>query len=218
MSKVTTANENEWAGSAAPDAEETVERNGWQGIKDFLTGPYPTLVSRLVLGGIMFLAGLTKLGVPDTMAASIRAYEIPLPEWLVSIMSVGLPIVEVGLGIWLIVGLFTRFSGGVSAALMLVFTVAITSAWLRGLDIDCGCFAGAEANSLGLGIMRALGPVGDYLANERANLETIARDVVLTLMGLHLVFVPTIFSIDNLRHRQAATEVEEDGEYIEEEA
>jgi hypothetical protein len=119
-------------------------------------------------------------------------------------------------GIWLIVGLFTRFSGGLSAALMAVFTVAITQAWLRGLDIDCGCFAGAEANSLGLGIMRALGPVGTYLANERANLETILRDVVLTLMGVHLVFVPTIFALDNLRNRHAAEEA--DAEYVEEEA
>jgi uncharacterized membrane protein YphA (DoxX/SURF4 family) len=217
MSKVTTAHEKEWTAPAAqPEVEESTDRSAGQKVKDFLLGPYPTLVSRFVLGAIMFLAGLTKLGVPDTMAASIRAYEIPLPSWLVSTMSVGLPILEVGLGIWLIVGLFTRFSGGLGAALMAVFTVAITQAWLRGLDIDCGCFAGAEANSLGLGIMRALGPVGDYLANEKANLETILRDVVLMLMGLHLVFVPTIFSIDNLRHRQAAEEVDVD--YIEEES
>ena len=217
MSKVTTANENDWtAPGAADEIDESAQRSGWRGVKDFLTGPYPTLVSRLVLGGIMFLAGLTKLGVPETMAVSIRAYEIPLPSWLVSAMSVGLPIIEVGVGIWLLVGLFTRFSGALSAALMLVFTVAITQAWLRGLDIDCGCFAGAEANSLGLGIMRAMGPVGDYLANERANLETILRDVVLTLMGVHLVFVPTIFALDNLRNRHAAEEA--DAEYAEEEA
>lgn len=217
MSKVTTANENEWAAAdAAAEDELAPERTTWQAVKDFLTGPYPTLVSRFVLGSIMFLAGLTKLGVPDTMAVSIRAYEIPLPSWLVSTMAVSLPIIEVGLGIWLLVGLFTRFSGALSAVLMLVFTVAITQAWLRGLDIDCGCFAGAEANSLGLGIMRALGPVGDYLANERANLETILRDVVLTLMGLHLVFVPTKFALDNLRNRHAAEEA--DTEYVEEEA
>jgi uncharacterized membrane protein YphA (DoxX/SURF4 family) len=216
MSKVTTANDDKWvaAGSTA-GVEESVEQSTSQKVKDFLFGPYPTLVSRFVLGGIMLLAGLTKLGVPETMAVSIRAYEIPLPSWLVSTMAVGLPIVEVGLGVWLLVGLFTRFSGGLGAALMAVFTIAITQAWLRGLDIDCGCFAGAEANSLGLGIMRALGPVGTYLANEKANLETIIRDVVLTLMGLHLVFVPTIFAIDNLRHRHAAEEAEAD--YIEEE-
>lgn len=216
MSKVTTANDKKWvAAEPSADGEVSVERSTGQKLKDFLLGPYPTLVSRFVLGGIMLLAGLTKLGVPETMAVSIRAYEIPLPSWLVSTMAVGLPIVEVGLGIWLLIGLFTRFSGGLGAVLMAVFTVAITQAWLRGLDIDCGCFAGAEANSLGLGIMRALGPVGTYLANERANLETIIRDVVLTLMGVHLVFVPTIFAIDNLRHRQAAEEAE--AEYLEEE-
>ena len=180
--------------------------SAWGRIWAFITGPYPTLVSRLVLGGIMLLAGLTKIGVPETMATSIRAYEIPLPDFLVNLMSYGLPILEVALGVWLIIGLFTRFAGAVSAVLMAIFTIAITSAWLRGLDISCGCFAGAEANSLGLGLMQALGPIGTYLADEKANLETILRDTVLVLMGLHLVFVPTIFSLDRLRQRGAESE------------
>ncbi|MGA7730716.1 MAG: MauE/DoxX family redox-associated membrane protein [Chloroflexia bacterium] len=199
MANITTQDE-------AWQSEQAIEQapanpSAWDRIRAFVTGPYPTLVSRLVLGGILLLAGLTKIGVPETMATSIRAYEIPLPAFLVSIMSYGLPILEVGLGAWLILGLFTRLSGAVSAVLMAIFTIAITSAWLRGLDISCGCFAGAEANSLGLGILRGLGPIGTYLADEKANLETILRDVVLVLMGVHLVFVPTIFSLDRLRQR-----------------
>ncbi len=180
----------------------------WDRIRDFLTGPYPTLISRLVLGSILLLAGITKLGVPETMRQSILAYEIPLPDFLVSAMSVGMPILEVGLGAWLLLGLFTRFSGAASAVFMAIFTIAITSAWLRGLDISCGCFGGAQANGLGLALLKALGPIGDYLANEKANLETILRDVVLTLMGVHLVFVPTIFSLDRLRQRAAEQEEE----------
>jgi uncharacterized membrane protein YphA (DoxX/SURF4 family) len=157
----------------------------------------------------MFLAGISKIGVPETMKVGIRAYEIPLPDFVVNVMAVGLPILEVALGAWLILGLFTRISGLIAAVLMAVFTVAITSAWMRGLDISCGCFGGAEANSIGLGLMTALGPIGDYLANERANLETIVRDFVLMLMGIHLFFVPSIFSLDRLRQRSADAEAEE---------
>jgi uncharacterized membrane protein YphA (DoxX/SURF4 family) len=201
MAKITTQDEAWETNQAIEEAPATL--SAWDRIRAFVTGPYPTLVSRLVLGGIMLLAGLTKIGVPETMATSIRAYEIPLPDFLVTAMSYGLPILEVGVGAWLILGLFTRFSGAVSAVLMGIFTVAITSAWLRGLDISCGCFAGAEANSLGLGLLQALGPIGTYLADEKANLETILRDAVLMLMGIHLLFVPTIFSLDRLRQRGA---------------
>jgi uncharacterized membrane protein YphA (DoxX/SURF4 family) len=207
MANITTHDEA-WDGDQA-DEQHYEAASIKSGFKAFITGPYPTLVSRFVLGSIMFLAGISKIGVPETMKVGIRAYEIPLPDFVVNVMAVGLPILEVALGAWLILGLFTRISGLIAAVLMAVFTVAITSAWMRGLDISCGCFGGAEANSIGLGLMTALGPIGEYLANERANLETIVRDIVLTLMGLHLFFVPSIFSLDRLRQRSAQAETEE---------
>jgi hypothetical protein len=92
---------------------------------------------------------------------------------------------------------------------MAIFTIAISQAWLRGLNIDCGCFGGAQSNSIGVAILTALGPVGDYLGHETAGPATIIRDVVLLLMGVHLIFVPSIFSIDNLRNRGRFEEVEE---------
>ncbi len=125
-------------------------------------------------------------------------------------MATALPILEVGVGIWLLIGLFTRFSAIVSMVLMAIFTIAITQAWLRGLQIDCGCFGGAQGNSIGLAILQALGPVGDYLGHETAGPGTIIRDVVLFLMGLHLFLVPSIFSIDRLRSRASVAEVEEE--------
>ena len=78
-----------------------------------------------------------------------------------------------------------------------------------GLQIDCGCFGGAQSNSVGLAIMTALGPIGDYLGHETAGPGTIIRDLVLLLMGLHLFFVPSIFSLDNLRSRGKYEEVEQ---------
>lgn len=205
MANVTTTHDEAWEADNPAKYADAPPKSGF---KAFITGPYPTLVSRLLLGGIMFLAGIAKIGVPETMKVSIRAYEIPLPDFLVNIMAVGLPILEVAIGAWLILGLFLRFSGIVGAVLMAVFTVAITSAWLRGLDISCGCFGGAEANSIGYGLLKALGPIGDYLGNEKANLETILRDVVLMLMGIHLFFVPSIWSLDRLRQRGQEQEVE----------
>jgi putative oxidoreductase len=207
MSKITTAQNDLLNAEVAQEGQAAPTT--WQRIVAFLTGPYPTLVSRFVLGGILFLAGLTKLGVPTTMKQSILAYEIDLPPFLVSFMATALPILEVGIGIWLIIGLFIRFSAVISVILMAIFTIAITQAWIRGLQIDCGCFGGAQSNSVGLAIMTALGPIGEYLGHETAGPGTIIRDVVLLLMGLHLFFVPSIFSLDNLRNRGKYEEAEE---------
>lgn len=215
MAKVT-ATGNRIAVDEVVEVEQSYAPSAWGRVWEFLRGPYPTLVSRLALGVLFLLSGLSKLGTTAAFAANIRSYEMNLPAGLVSVMAVGLPPLEVGLGVWLLAGLFLRFSGAVSAVLMAVFTVAIAQAWLRGLDINCGCFAGSEGNPLGTALISALGPVGTYLANEKAGPDTVIRDAILVLMSVHLIFVPSIFALDNLRRRRAVSEEEE--EYVEEEA
>ncbi len=64
-----------------------------------LRGPYATLVSRIVLGGVFLVAGATKIADPGGLAASIRSYELPLPEWFVSLSAYALPPFEVLLGL-----------------------------------------------------------------------------------------------------------------------
>lgn len=191
--------------------------------RTFKTLQYLTLVSRLVLGVIFGLAGLAKLGLPFPMAESIRAYEMGLPPFVVDVMANVLPPVELGVGIWLLLGLFTRFSAGITAALMVVFTIAVTQAWARGLDINCGCFGGPLSEDPSVtpaarAIIVAMGPVGTFLANEKADLMTIGRDLVLLLMSVHLILVPSIFSIDQLRSRaRRQPEYDEEAYYDEEE-
>ncbi|HEX8228875.1 MAG TPA: DoxX family protein [Chloroflexia bacterium] len=184
---------------------------------------YLTLVSRLVLGVIFALAGLAKLGLPFAMAESIRAYEMGLPPFMVDFMANVLPPVELGVGIWLLMGLFTRFSAGITAALMVVFTIAVTQAWVRGLDINCGCFGGpmgadASTTPAARAIIGAMGPVGVFLTNEKADLMTIGRDLVFLLMSIHLILVPSVFSIDQLRQSRRQPTYEEDTYYDEDEA
>ncbi|HKP51860.1 MAG TPA: DoxX family protein [Chloroflexia bacterium] len=193
----------------APNVEERVSagRRVW----DFLRGPYPTLLSRFVLSGIFLLSGFTKLGAPRTFEISIESYGIPLPVPVVETMARVLPILEIGLGIWLLVGLFTRFSAIIAAIFMSVFTVAITQAWIRGIDADCGCFGGGGAGgntTFAQGVMKALGPVGDFLANEKIGPIPVLRDLLFLLMALHLIFVPTIFAVDDLRKRYSRPAME----------
>ena len=193
---------------------EEIDARQAKGIRAFLTGPYPTLVSRLVLGVIFFLSGLTKLGVAGAFAATINSYELSLPQGLVQAMAVGLPVIEIGLVVWLLSGLFLRVSALLSGIIMMVFLVAVMQAWARGLDINCGCFAGPDGNPLGLALVGMLGPVGTWLQNEKAGPEAIARDTVFLLMAVHIFFVPSIFSLDNLRNRNRQEEVWNDEEVL----
>jgi uncharacterized membrane protein YphA (DoxX/SURF4 family) len=108
-------------------------------------GGWVTLVARLALGGVWVWAGLAKIADPDAAARAVRAYEL-FPEGMVKPVAWGLPFVELGLAVLLVLGLATRPAAIASAVLFVGFMVMIGSAWARGLSIDCGCFGGGGAD------------------------------------------------------------------------
>lgn len=155
-----------------------------------LSSSYATLISRLVLGGIFLVAGITKALDAGGFAASIRSYELGLPEWFVSLSAYGLPYLEILIGLYLIVGLFTKFSAWATNAMMVVFILALLQGALRGLEIDCGCFGGAATEE----------PPSLWSA--------FARDFGFLALGLHIAFAPIgRFSVDALL-RQSSVEEE----------
>jgi uncharacterized membrane protein YphA (DoxX/SURF4 family) len=52
-----------------------------------------------------------------------------------------LPPLELLCGLSLILGLYPRGSTLITSVMLIVFTIMVTSALLRGLDISCGCFS-----------------------------------------------------------------------------
>jgi len=139
------------------------------------------LAARLVVGGVWIVAGLLKLPDLQSSVRAVRAYQL-LPEAIVPAVGYALPIVEVAVGILLVVGLLVRASAVVSAVLFLAFITGISSAWARGLQIDCGCFGG-----------------GGYDANATDKYPgEIARDLGLLFASLWLVWRPrSRWALDN---------------------
>ena len=138
-----------------------------------LTSPYLSLVARLVLGGVFLYAGASKVFDAGGLAASIRSYGLGLPEWFVGLSAHALPLLEVLLGLYLLVGLFTRASAWAANGLMVLFLAALVQGALRGLQIDCGCF--------GRGVS----------ASDGASLWVeVARDLGLLALGLQLALAP----------------------------
>ncbi len=100
-----------------------------------------SLAARLILGVVLIAAGAKKVGNLAGSVQAAAAYQI-LPYEAAQVVGDLLPFAEIGLGVILVVGLFTRVAGILGALLMLAFVIAIASVWARGISIDCGCFGG----------------------------------------------------------------------------
>ena len=131
------------------------------------------LVARLVTGGVWIVAGALKLPHPADSVRAVRAYDL-LPEAVVPAVGHLLPVLEVVIGLCLVVGVLVRGTSIVSALLFVAFIIGISSAWARGLSIDCGCFGGG-------------GQIPDAAAKYPGE---IARDIGLLALSAWLVVRP----------------------------
>lgn len=97
------------------------------------------LLLRILLGGLLLAAGALKAGDPSSLAASIAGFRL-LPAAIVGPLALALPYLELMLGAYLIVGLFTRVAATLAAFEFSIYAVAIASAVLRRIPAGCGCF------------------------------------------------------------------------------
>jgi uncharacterized membrane protein YphA (DoxX/SURF4 family) len=129
--------------------------------------------ARLLLGGVLVVAGALKLPDPAAAERAVRAYRL-LPEGLVGPAAFGLPVVEIAVGLALLAGVFVRAAALLSALMLAGYIAAIASAWARGLQIDCGCFGGG----------------GQVAAADTAYPSEVLRDSALLLVALALARWP----------------------------
>jgi putative oxidoreductase len=129
---------------------------------------YAVLAVSLALAAIFVYAGVDKIRDPLQFADSIAAFAI-LPAVLINLLAMGLPPFEIACGL-LILGPRTRRIGALAVAVVcVVFITALSSALLRGLTLDCGCFGpGAPSRprmwaELGLDVVLFSGALFVYL-------------------------------------------------------
>jgi uncharacterized membrane protein YphA (DoxX/SURF4 family) len=97
------------------------------------------LIVRLLLGGLLIVAGALKVGHPSELAATIAGFRL-LPPAVVGPLALALPYVELVFGAYLVVGLLTRIVAAIVTVQFLLYGGAIASAVLRGIPANCGCF------------------------------------------------------------------------------
>jgi uncharacterized membrane protein YphA (DoxX/SURF4 family) len=98
------------------------------------------LALRVVLGAVFVYAAWTKLRQPwELFAMSIDAYQV-LPYWAVVAVARTLPWAEMLIGLALMAGRWLRISAGAASLLLMVFFVLMVRSYVKGMQIDCGCF------------------------------------------------------------------------------
>jgi len=103
---------------------------------------------RWLLGLLFLWSALSKVANLQDFYGSLLSYRLPLPETLLQITAVILPWLELFCGIGLVSGIWTEAALLWAVGLFLIFALATGQAWVRGLEISCGCF---DLSLLGLG-------------------------------------------------------------------
>lgn len=104
------------------------------------------ILLRWLLGGLFVFAGVLKALDPAVFTKDIANYQLLPWEYAVG-AAFYLPWLEVFAGGMLIFGPWRAGALRILLILMLGFTQALFTAWVRGLNIHCGCFGTAFATS-----------------------------------------------------------------------
>lgn len=142
--------------------------------RSVLTHKYLALVFRVYIGGIFIYASLYKINYPAEFAETIANYQL-VPYFLVNLMAIVLPWVELVCGLLLIVGFRVKAAALILVALLVVFGASILVNLLRDAPISCGCFHSLEA------------PMTWW---------TFIRDLIWLAMTLHIYLYDAVLQVE----------------------
>lgn len=136
-----------------------------------------TLIVRVLVGVLFVAAGGAKAGHFSDLAEAIAGFRI-LPQAVIAPLAVILPFFEIGIGLYLIAGLYTRTVALIGAAALTLYAAAIASAVLRHIPANCGCFGPQDTAA--------------------ADWPHVAADLALAAVCVLLAWrAPGLFALDN---------------------
>ncbi len=129
-------------------------------LRNVLASPWLYRIVRIGLAALFIYAGATKLLDPKAFARIVSAYGI-VPEAVLPVVAVGLPLLETVAGIGLLLDI--RGSLAVISGLLGLFIFILGFGILKDLNVDCGCFGTeelAQQGSLRQALHRDLALIG----------------------------------------------------------
>ena len=110
---------------------------------------------RFIIGGYFIYASIDKIADPYDFARVIEAYEFSSSlglSFLDTSLALILPWLEFILGGCLLLGVFIDECNNLIIILLIFFIIMLLQAYIKDLDISCGC--SSEESSLGVAIIR----------------------------------------------------------------
>ena len=143
----------------------------------WLRHPAVYWVVSIGLGAVFIYASLDKIAHPLDFARIVYRYRLAGPSATLGVVpanafAVILPWLEAVIGVLLVIGLWRREAAAITAALLVMFLVAVGYVMWQGIDVEhCGCFTvGGEGRSAGWTL--------------------IASDLGLLVAALYVLLVP----------------------------
>lgn len=105
-------------------------------------------ILRFGFGCLLIYASIDKIRHPHDFAQMVENYRVVdsgLADWT----AVFLPYLEVLVGMMLITGFWLDAVSVTNLCLMTVFLILVTQAYIRDLDISCGCYSVEEGDMIG---------------------------------------------------------------------
>jgi len=100
-------------------------------------------VCRVLLAAVFLYAGTLKALNPQEFLLDVRSFQLLGDPWA-ALLALGLPWLEIFCAIALLLGGWTRGACLLAAAMLTAFAIAFVQAWLRDIDVTCGCFGKTE--------------------------------------------------------------------------
>ncbi|WP_269524390.1 MauE/DoxX family redox-associated membrane protein [Coraliomargarita parva] len=104
------------------------------------------LLVQLVLAGVFVTAAFNKILDPQSFAVSVTSYRV-LPLEASPWIALFLPWLEIFAGFGLLIRPIQRASSLTVSTLLLMFIGINLAAWVRGLEVSCGCFGASEVQT-----------------------------------------------------------------------
>ncbi len=105
--------------------------------------------ARWILGGVFIYASYDKILHPAAFSKIIYNYQI-LPDGLINLTALVLPMLELIMGIFLWVGFWMPGTVMLSNILLVSYIGILTFNLVRGLDINCGCFSTSSGSVINI--------------------------------------------------------------------
>jgi hypothetical protein len=102
---------------------------------------------RLILGAVFLYSGAVKALAPNSFLASVLSFDLPIPRLAAELVAIALPWLEIITGGCLISAKSLRAAELLGFIMSIVFVTVTAQAYMRGLDVSCGCFGSSLPGS-----------------------------------------------------------------------